>query len=191
MFARLCIAIAAAVVLCACADPPNKEMDQAQGAIDAARAAGAEQYASQELTAAVSALNQARDAVAQGDYRSALSFALDSREGAQNAAKRASDARAALGSQTERSLTAVRALLDRGAQRVALAESVRVPRGTITRIRNALAAARTALQKASATAEQGDYQAAQRELEGVSQRTTAAIAEIDKAIGPRQSRPRR
>ena len=29
----------------ACSEPPHKELDRAQGAIDAARAAGAEQYA--------------------------------------------------------------------------------------------------------------------------------------------------
>ena len=190
MFARLTVAVAAAVVLSACAAPPNKEMDQAQGAIDAARAAGSEQYASQEFAAALTALTQARDAVGQGDYRSALSFALDSRERAQNAAKQASEARAALGSQTERSLTAVRALLDRGAQRVALAESLHVARRAITRTSTELAAARTAVQKASAAVDRGDYQAAQRELEGVNRRATATIAEIDKAIAARSPRSR-
>jgi len=191
MFARLCITIAAAVLCSACANPPNKEMDQAQGAIDAARAAGAEQHASQEFAAAVTALNQSRDAVAQRDYRSALSFALDSRERAQDAAKQASDQRAALGGQTERSLTLVRALLDRGDQRVALAESLRVPRRTITSTRNELGAARIAVQKAGAAAERGDYQAAQREVDGISQRATAIIGEINKAIAARQPRSRR
>jgi hypothetical protein len=57
------------LVLTACTSPPNKEMDQAQGAIDAARAAGADRYASTEFTAATTALKSANDAVAQGDYR--------------------------------------------------------------------------------------------------------------------------
>ena len=71
-----------------CADPPSKEMDQAQGAIDAARAAGADQYATTGLTAAERArvpaqslrqpaarlkeatatLQKARETVAAGDY---------------------------------------------------------------------------------------------------------------------------
>src|SRR5688572_14820112 len=34
-----------------CAEPPTREMDQAQGAIDAAKAAGAEKYAADEYTA--------------------------------------------------------------------------------------------------------------------------------------------
>src|SRR5262249_40902955 len=46
------IAFAAAATTAACADPPEKEMQQAQGAIDAAKAAGADQYAHDEFTAA-------------------------------------------------------------------------------------------------------------------------------------------
>jgi hypothetical protein len=191
MYARVRIALVATVLLSACGDPPNKEMDQAQGAIDAARAAGAEQYAAQELTSAVTALKQAEDAVAQSDYRSALTYALDSRERAQNAAKQTSDQRAVIGSQTERALTEVRALLDRGDQRVAAAESLHVPRRTITSASSALATARATVQKASAAAERGEYETARRELNGVSQQITAAIGEIDKAIAARQPRPRR
>jgi hypothetical protein len=83
-------------------------------------------------------------------------------------------------------------LLDRGDQRVALAESLRVPRRTITRTRNELGAARIAVQKAGAAAERGDYQAAQREVDGISKRATATIGEINKAIAAaRQSRSRR
>lgn len=185
------VAIAAVLMLSACAAPPNKEMDQAQGAIDAARAAGAEQYAPQELAAAVTALKESQGAVSQGDYRSALSFALDSRERAQDAAKQASDQRAALGSQTERALTQVRALLDRGDKRIAVAESVRVPRRTITGAMSALASARMAVQEASAAADRGEYQVAQQQLDGIRQQATATIQEIDKAIATRQPRSRR
>jgi Domain of unknown function (DUF4398) len=191
MCARARIAIVAAALLAACADPPNREMDQAQGAIDAARAAGAEQYAAQELAAAVTALAQARETVAQGDYRSALTYALDSRERAQNAAKQASDDRVSIGSQTERVLTETGALLDRGDQRLAVAEAQKVPRRTITKVQSVLTNSRKTLQEASAAAERGDYQAAQRELNGVSQRIRAAIDEIDRAIAARQPRPRR
>ena len=75
----------------ACGDPPTREMDQAQGAIDAARAAGADRYATEEYQAAVDALKQAQEAVAQRDYRLALNHAIDSRERAQNAAKQAAE----------------------------------------------------------------------------------------------------
>ena len=68
------------LVAISCAEPPHKEMDQAQGAIDAARAAGAEQYAAAEFTAATKALAQSNEAVTARDYRLALNYALDRNE---------------------------------------------------------------------------------------------------------------
>ena len=69
-----------ALLIVACGEPPNKELHQAQGAIDAARAAGAAVYAPEELKGAVDALTHAQEAVGQRDYRLALNHALDSRE---------------------------------------------------------------------------------------------------------------
>ena len=88
-------------------------MDQAQGAIDAARAAGAAEYAGDELTAAVEALTHANEAVVAKDYRLALAHALDSRERAQNAAKMAVDGRARARGDAERTLAETTALVDR------------------------------------------------------------------------------
>ena len=79
-------------------------MDQAQGAIDAARAAGADRYAATEYTAATDALKRAQDAVAQRDYRQALNEALDSREHAQNAAREAADSKAQVRGEVERDM---------------------------------------------------------------------------------------
>jgi len=95
------------LVAISCAEPPHKEMDQAQGAIDAARAAGAEQYAAAEFTAATKALTQSNEAVTARDYRLALNYALESREQAQNAARTAADTRAKLRGDVERSIAEV------------------------------------------------------------------------------------
>ena len=76
-------------------DPPEKEMQQAQGALDAARAAGADQYAAEEFTAARWRSPTHAKPSTQRDYRLALNHALDSRERAQNAAKQAADGKAA------------------------------------------------------------------------------------------------
>src|SRR5512142_2616571 len=86
----------------ACTSPPDKEMNQARGAIEAARAAGADQYAPDEYKAAVTLLKQSEAAVEQRDYRQALNEALDSREQAQNAARIAANQKAAVRSQVER-----------------------------------------------------------------------------------------
>src|SRR5688500_3123501 len=62
-----------ALLFCsACSEPPQKELAMAQGAIDAARAAGAEQYAREPLAAAAASLQSAHDAVVQRDYVLAL-----------------------------------------------------------------------------------------------------------------------
>ena len=63
-------AACAALVLAAlsgCGAPPQKEMDQAEGAIAAARAAGAAQYAAVEFAAAETALKRSHEAAAQPD----------------------------------------------------------------------------------------------------------------------------
>src|SRR5258705_3883210 len=114
MTLRLSACIVAAVLVTACGDPPNKEMDQAQGAIDAARAAGADRYATSEYTAATDALKRAQDAVAQRDYRQALNEALDSREHAQNAAREAADTKKQRPGEVEREMAQIDALIDAG-----------------------------------------------------------------------------
>src|SRR3954471_17913851 len=98
------LAVLAAMGGVACGDPPDKEMQQAQGAIDAARAAGADQYAKEEFTAAEDALKRSHDAVAQRDYRQALNTALDARERAQLAAKEAAERKAVARTDAERAL---------------------------------------------------------------------------------------
>jgi len=51
---RLSALLLPLALVAACSAPPQKELDMAQGALDAARAAGAEQYAVQEYSAASS-----------------------------------------------------------------------------------------------------------------------------------------
>src|SRR5689334_12502729 len=117
--------LAILVALPACAEPPNKELNQAQGARDTARAAGAEQYAASEYQAAAAALKAANDAVAQRDYRLALSNALDSREKAQNAARLAGDTRTRVRGEVERSMADVAVLVAQANARVVAAQSGR------------------------------------------------------------------
>src|SRR5581483_6903422 len=103
--------VALALATFACGSPPDKEMQQAQGAIDAARAAGADQYAHDEFVAAEDSLKHAREAVADRDYRLALTHALDSRERAEEAAKQAADHKASARVDADHALTATSAAL--------------------------------------------------------------------------------
>ena len=113
----LLLVVAVEVGASACTHPPDKEMQQAQGAIDAARAAGADQYGRDEFAAAEEALRNAHEAVAQRDYRLALNDALDSRERAQNAAKEAAHNKAAARADADRALFDATAAIGRASCR--------------------------------------------------------------------------
>ena len=122
----LSLAVLAAVAGAACGDPPDKEMQQAQGAIDAARAAGADQYARDEFAAAEDALKRAHDAVDQRDYRQALNTALDARERAQTAAKEAVDKKATARADATKALADADAALHDARAKLKAAETARV-----------------------------------------------------------------
>jgi hypothetical protein len=172
--------VLASLVITACGAPPNKEMDQAQGAIDAARAAGADRYAATEYTAATDALKRSQDAVAQRDYRLALNEALDSREHAQNAAREGADTKAQLRAEVERDMAQIAALIAEANTRLATATRTRVPRRVLDGPRQELAAVDESVQKAGEAVKAGDYLAAKTALQGVQARITRAVS----ALGP-------
>ncbi len=179
-----CLALITAILSASCADPPSKEMNQAQGAIDAARAAGAGKFAADELTAAIDALKRSDDAVAAGDYRQALSHALDSRERAQNAAKMAVDGRADARGQAERGIAEVATLLSRAQTQLkdprVAGRELKPPRTTVAAIEVMLQEARTALKDE-------DYQGVTKALNGAAAELQAALTQIDDATSPRPS----
>jgi hypothetical protein len=133
-------------------------MQQAQGAIDAARAAGADAYAHDELAAAQQSLTNARDAVEARDYRLALNYALDSGARARSAAKQAADGKAALADLAVRTLTEADTALREATTTLRTAERSRVAASILTRARRTISTTGTAVQKARATIGQGNYQ---------------------------------
>lgn len=161
-------------------------MNQAQGAIDAARAAGADRFAASEFLAATDALQRSEDAVAAGDYRQALSHAIDSRERAQNAAKLAVEGRANARGQAERAISEVATLLARAqVQLKALPNRpLRAPRATV-------AGAEKQLQEARSALATEDYDTVTRALKGAAADLQAALQQIDAAIAPAAPRRRR
>lgn len=171
----------------ACAEPPNKEMDQAQGAIDAARAAGADRYAGNTYAAATQALKNANDAVAQGDYRLALNHALESREQAQNAAREGAESRARLRGEIEGSMAEVATLLAEANTRLAAArKNPRVPRRAIETAAAAIASVNESVQKAGEAIKADDYVSARPALAGVKDKIDGAIATLEAAAAPRR-----
>ena len=164
-----------------CATPPTREMDQAQGSIDAARAAGADRYATEQYDAAVKALQSAQEAVAQRDYRLALNYALDGRDRAQRAAKEAATQQAILRSASERRLGEVTASLDQAKQQLNAAEGARVPRRSLAAARTAIAGAEASLQKAGTSIQESNYSVSQEQLAESARNLQSAMAEIETA----------
>lgn len=140
-----------------CAEPPNKELDQAQGAIEAARAAGADQFAPEEIRAAADALARAHTAVGQRDYRQALSLAIDSKERARDAARTSAERMAQTRSEAERTIDAAARALSVAELRVAAPEAARLPAAQRDTLTVGLGAASKTLQEARTTFDQQAY----------------------------------
>ena len=182
--------VLALVLLTACGTPPHKEIDQAQGAIDAARAAGADRLAPEEFTAATTSLTLANQAVEQRDYRLALNHALESREHAQNAARAAAEAHGHLRGEVERALAEVTAMLAQANGRLTTAERAKVSRRVLTDARQSLATVNADVQKADAALQGQDFTTAQAAVMAAKQRISQVIMRLDAALRPQNTRRR-
>jgi hypothetical protein len=177
-------ALAFTLITSACAEPPAKEMHQAQGAIDAARAAGAEEYAAEELKLAVDGLAKYQEAVEARDFRLALAHALDSRERAQNAAKTAVDGRAKARGDAERELAEAVALVERARTRLRGAEVVKLPKRTVAKFEEAIAATSESLQEARSALTAEEYRKVGAVTEAVTTRVQALLTDVETALKP-------
>jgi Domain of unknown function (DUF4398) len=179
------------LLLAACASPPSKEMDQAQGAIDGARAAGAEEYAQTELSAAVDSLKRSEEAVAQRDYRLALNLAIESRSRAQNAAKAAVAARTKARGDAERLVAEADVLLAQARERLNHPDLSRLPRRVVQEQRDVIAAAEKSMQDARAALKADDYARVIKSASGVAPQIRAALKALTEPSPPRPAKRRR
>ncbi|PYR32924.1 MAG: hypothetical protein DMF92_00505 [Acidobacteria bacterium] len=186
----LAAAVVASLTVGGCGAPPDKEIDQAQGAIDAAGAAGADQYAHEEFLAAQEALKHAHEAVDARDYRLALNHALDSREHAQSAAKEAADHKAMARSEAERALGDITAVLTATHAKLKAAETARAPAKTLAEARRVIADTEGAVQKARAAFDRGDYLAVPVTIAGVTRRLAVTAHSLDAVAVPAVKRRR-
>jgi hypothetical protein len=165
-----------ATLFAACAEPPTREISQAQGALDAARAAGAEAYARTQYQAADTALKQAHAAVAERDYRQALSFALEAREQARTAAREASAARARAATEVAQAIQAAARDVETARSRLAGPTGTRELRA---RLGPGLDELTSQLQEARSSVAAGDYARAAERTRAVQDRLsqlTVALA---------------
>jgi len=185
---RLAALLLTILPIAGCSEPPHKEMNRAQGAIDAARAAGAEQYAAEPYTAATAALQQSHEAVGQRDYRLALSRAIDAYERGQDAAMLAADGKAKARSEAEMivSTTSTAALTLN--IRLKAAEAARLPARDLATPRATARDAATTLQKARAALKTGAYLDAMESVKGLDARIRTQIQAIEAIPTARASR---
>ena len=168
-----------AIACLGCSGPPQKEIDQARSAVDAARAAGAERYASAEYAAAAASLDKANAAVTQRDYRQALNYALDSRQRAVEAERQAADGRASARSKTEALYGEVASATNRLQAALRTAETA-APAKALRAGQASLKEARGHLQKASAAITAGNFEAATKVLIEVRGKVDTALADVQK-----------
>lgn len=166
-------------------------MNQAQGAIDAARAAAADRFAAAEFSAAVDALKRSEQAVAANDYRLALGLAIDSRERAQNAAKMAVEARANARGAAERAISEAATLVQRAKAQLKDADLATLNPRVLRSPRLTVELAEKVLQEARSALEKEDYPAVTRALGGITAELQAALSLIDAAASPGPTRRRR
>jgi hypothetical protein len=185
------IALLATLAAAACAEPPRKEMDRAQGAIEAARAAGAAQFATDELQGAVDALQRSEEAAAQRDYRLALDRALVSFSRAQAAANLAGEGRAKARGDAERALGELSTAITAAEARLREPSVEKLPRRATDTPRATIAHARSLLQDARSALEQGDYAAVTKAAGEQRARIREALAAIDAALAPPVPRKKR
>ena len=156
---RLVCCLLCGAWISACSDgPPDKERQQAEGAVQAAAAAGAETYAPTELQDAKAALAKYDAAVAQHDYRQALNSALEARDRAYDAVKRVGNQKAELRSRADHLVVDLEALVAVATTR--LSGGVRASGAAGDRLRQSRDAARTALQEARSLIEKQELRAA-------------------------------
>ena len=177
-----CVAVLASLAGAACGgNPPDKEIKQAQTAIESARGAGASQYAKSEFVAAQDALKRANDAVVEHDYRLALNHALDAREHAEAAAKQAADGKVIARADADRAVRDVTAALSDARARLRSAESARVSPRLLSDTRRAMADGESAVQKARTQIEAGDYTTATAALVDFGTRIRTATRDLEAA----------
>jgi Domain of unknown function (DUF4398) len=189
---RRAAALSCALLLfAACSEPPQKEIDRAQGAIDTARAAGAEQYAPAAFGEATSALQQAHDAVSQRDYRLALSRALDASQRAQESARLAADGQARVRSEAEIAVHGTETALQQLESKLKAATAARTPESELKTARQALINGQRTLQKARSTLGAGRFMEARAEVKDTVSEITAQMRAIDDAARARSGKRRR
>ena len=134
-----------------CEQPPTREIDAAQAQVDAARKEGAEKYAADRWKDAQASMQQARDRMAEKDYRGALSSANAAAERARSALQAIRSARSLAKGRTETTQAEIRAALEEIDTIRQEAATAKVPEEVFAEFAPRVADAQAALQQITET----------------------------------------
>lgn len=167
-------------------DPPTKELQQAQQAIDEARASGADRYSTDEFNAAQDAIKRAQAAVVGRDYRQALNDALDARDRAQTAGKDAVGKKAQAKVEADRALHEAALAIVSARAKLRTAETThRLALRVLIPIRRDISDAETRVQEARTAFDNGDYLAITGPLNVAMQRLNDDVKILEGAPKPK------
>lgn len=159
---RRFFAVLLPLALCACDQPPNKEIAAAEVQINNAREAGAERFVPDRWREAQAALATARAKVQEKDYRAALSAANDAAEKGRLAAQGVATAKAHAVRAAELSQREIGIFLEEIEQARQEALVAKVPDEAFVELDPRLTDVREGVQRVSDTLAKGDVLEAQK-----------------------------
>jgi hypothetical protein len=179
---RRTLPLIACLALCACEQPPDKEVAAAEKQVEMARQAGAEQYAPARLHEAEAAVQDAHRKVTEKDYRGALSSASDAADKAKGAAKAAIAAKALTKGAAEVAQAEARIALDEAAQVKAEALKDKVPEAAFEELEPRAQKLSQDLEAAAATLKGGALLEAQKASASIKTEAVALPAAYRAAV---------
>ena len=171
--------LALAGLVVACSGPPIQERQQADEAIAAARAAGAATYAPDDLNAAETSLKAYEEAVAQRDFRLALSRALEARDHGYEAVKLATDQKKTLTARRDVLIADTKALVTTAQAHLTDNKSGH----GADHLRQTIRSATEAMQEAGALSANGDVKGAVARIADAPDRLRKELAAFDAGLG--------
>jgi hypothetical protein len=159
---RRFFAVLLPLALCACDQPPTKEVSAAEAQIEEARQAGAERFVPDRWREAQAALVTARAKIQEKDYRAALSAANDAAEKGRLAAQGVATAKAHAVRAAELAQREIGIFMEEIEQARQEAIVAKVPDEAFVEVEPRLAEVRDGLQRVSDTLQKGDVLEAQK-----------------------------
>jgi len=182
------------VSLAACEEPPLKEIDSAEAALNRAKEGGADRFAADRFKEAQAALATAKEKLESKDYRSALSAAADAGEKSNAALQAAEAARTLAKSAAETALVEAEAAFDDVKAVKDEAIQDRVPDKAFQGLEPSLAEAHEATKSIAQAIEAGEFAQARQAGEDLKVRTAdladryrRALEEWQQSHGRRRS----